>query len=131
MLIFGEKMLMSADVRMCVTWFIYFLDLLQVRYNCAKFHHCWICVTDIREGGPFCSPNPWAAPKMPIRNRVKVILLNNVQFSFFWKLILPSFCRFSHSHKKPKDSLETRAVLIEISMLCWNLPSGTKHRGSL
>ena len=35
------------------------------------------------------------------------------------------------SHKKRKYSLETRAVLIEISMLCWNLPSGPKHWGSL
>ena len=36
-----------------------------------------------------------------------------------------------HSHKKRKDSLETRTVLIEISMLYWNLQSGPKHRGSL
>ena len=28
-----------------------FLDLPWVRYNCAKFHHCRICVTDFREGG--------------------------------------------------------------------------------
>ena len=28
-------------------------------------------------------------------------------------------------------SLETRAVLIEIFMLCWNLPSGPKHHGWL
>ena len=51
---------------------MYFLDLLYVRYNCAKFHQCRICVTDFREGGPFCpSPHPWAAPKKPILNRVK------------------------------------------------------------
>ena len=37
----------------------------------------------------------------------------------------------NHSHKKQKDSLETWAVLIEISILCWNLPSNRKHRGSL
>ena len=34
----------------------------------------------------------------------------------------------NHSHKKRKDSLETRAVLIEIFMLCSNLPSSPKHR---
>ena len=28
-------------------------------------------------------------------------------------------------------SLETQAILIEISMLCWNLPSSPKHLGSL
>ena len=27
-----------------------FLDLLQVRYKCAKFHHCRICVTNFRKG---------------------------------------------------------------------------------
>ena len=68
---FRWKMLMSAELRGCVTWFIYFLDLLQVWYNCAKFHHCRICVTDLGKGGPFCHPHPWAAPKMPILNRVK------------------------------------------------------------
>ena len=47
-------MLMSAELKENVTWFIYFLDLLWVRYNCAKFHHCRICVTDFRDGGPFC-----------------------------------------------------------------------------
>ena len=35
-----------------------FLGLLWVRYNCAKFHLCWICVTDFREGGPFCHLPP-------------------------------------------------------------------------
>ena len=30
--------------------------------------------------------------------------------------------------KKRKDSLEIRAVLIEISMLSWDLQSGPKHR---
>ena len=37
----------------------------------------------------------------------------------------------NHSHKKQKDSLETRALQIEIFMLCWTLPSGPKHQGSL
>ena len=33
-----------------------------------------------------------------------------------------------YHHKKRKDSLETQAVLIEIFMLCWNLPSSRKHQ---
>ena len=37
----------------------------------------------------------------------------------------------SHSHKKQKDSLKTRAVHIKVCVLCWNLASGPKHRGSL
>ena len=32
-----------------------------------------------------------------------------------------------HSHKKQKYSLETQVVLIEISILCWNLLSSPKH----
>ena len=59
-------MLMSAELKGCVTWFIYFLDLLWVRYNCAKFHHCRICVTDFREGGNFWPPPP--IRKQPWKN---------------------------------------------------------------
>ena len=36
-----------------------------------------------------------------------------------------------HSLKKRRDSLETRAVYIEISLVSWNLPNGPKHRGSI
>ena len=67
-------MLMSAERKGCVTSFIYLLDLLWVRYNCAKFHHCKIYVTDFREGAflPLLPPlHPWAAPKKPILNKVK------------------------------------------------------------
>ena len=64
LLIFGEKMLMSAELKECVTWFIYFLDLLWVRYNCAKFHHCRICVTDSKEGA-FLSPTREQPQKTP------------------------------------------------------------------
>ena len=67
-------MLISGELKGCVTWFINLFDLLWVRYNCAKFHHCRICVRDFREGGPFWPPSPRhpsAAPKKPILNRVK------------------------------------------------------------
>ena len=49
LLIFIEKMLMSAELKRCVTWFIYFLDFLKVKHNCTKFHHCRIWATDFRE----------------------------------------------------------------------------------
>ena len=39
--------------------------------------------------------------------------------------------QWKHSHKKRKDILEKRAVLIEIFMLYQNLPSGPKHQGWL
>ena len=76
LLISGEKMWMSAELKGCVAWFIYFLNLLWVRYNCAKFEHCRICLTDFREGAflrgaPPPPPHPWAAPKKLILNRVK------------------------------------------------------------
>ena len=44
---------------------------------------------------------------------------------------LPLKLHWYHTHKKSKDSLETRAVLIEISMLCSTFLSGPKHRGPL
>ena len=52
-----------------------------------------------------------------------VFRLNRIAF-----LCYQVFNGFDHSHKKRKDSLETRAILIEISMLYWNLSSGSKHR---
>ena len=69
-----KKILMSAELKGCVKWFIYFLDFLWVRYKWVKFNHCRICVTDLREGGPFWPPHPWEALKKPILNRVKEIV---------------------------------------------------------
>ena len=48
-----KKMLLSAELKECITWFIYFLGLFPLRYNCAKFHYCRICATDFKERGPF------------------------------------------------------------------------------
>ena len=62
---FSWKMLMSTEIKECVTWFIYFLDLLQVRYNFAKFHHCRISVTGFREWclfGPPIREQPQKSP---------------------------------------------------------------------
>ena len=55
----SENMLMSAEHKEYVTWFIYFLD------------HYRICVTDFKEGGLSAPHHPWAAPKRPMLNRVK------------------------------------------------------------
>ena len=65
----SQKLLISAWFKGCVPWFIYFSNPFKVRYNCSSFHHCRICVTNFRDGA-FLSPHPWAAPKMPILNRV-------------------------------------------------------------
>ena len=53
MLISGDKMLMSVELKACVTRFIYFLDVFLTTCNFVKFHHCRVCVTDFREGEPF------------------------------------------------------------------------------
>ena len=58
LLISVEKLLMSAELIECHVNHN-FSDLFQVRYNCAKFHHCKICVTDFRKGEPF-----WPTPSV-------------------------------------------------------------------
>ena len=58
-MISGEKRGMSGDLHT-------YVDYLLVRYNCAMFHDCRICVTDLREGDLFTLLYPSAAPKRPI-----------------------------------------------------------------
>ena len=67
---FRWKIVMSAELKWCATWFIYFLDLLYARRNCTKFYHCRMCATNFREGWFFWSHPSWAALKNPILNRV-------------------------------------------------------------
>ena len=47
-----------------------------------------------------------------------------------WKSYSKNMCHFVYPSKQSQetDSLQTRAVLIEIFMVCWNLSSGSKHR---
>ena len=49
-----------------------FLNLPQVKYNCAKFYHCRICVTDLGRGAKKPPLHPWAAPEKPIWIGLKV-----------------------------------------------------------
>ena len=79
LLISVKKMLMSAELKGCVMSFTCSLDLLQIRYNCDKFHLCRIFVTDFMEVGLFASPSV-AAPKRPILNRVKLAVLKPSSF---------------------------------------------------
>ena len=55
------------------------------KVNCAKFYHCRICVTAIREGA-FLPPYPPAASKKPILSRVKVDVSNYATKSDFKNL---------------------------------------------
>ena len=76
-----KKMLMPAELKGFVTWFIYFLDLLWLRYNCAKFHHCKICVPDFMEGESFC-PHP---PSVSSPEKAHSELGPSIYFSaLFW-----------------------------------------------
>ena len=55
-----------------------------------------------------------------------------VKFTNFLRTpILENICERLLLTIVARNSLETRVVLIEIFMLCWNLPSGLKHRGWL
>ena len=49
--------------------FRFSLGITVLRYNCAKFQHCRIYVTDFMEE-EFASLHPWAAIKRPILSRV-------------------------------------------------------------
>ena len=72
----ADFQLKNADVsrthRMCHVIHIFRSSLGKV-YNCVKFHHYRICVTDFREGAFLAPPihASWAATKKPILNRIK------------------------------------------------------------
>ena len=100
-------MLIPAELRVCVTWFTYFSDPFQVKYDCAKFYHCRIYLTDFREEG-FLDPHPWAAPKMFILTTVKGLLMS--------KFALPdiTFNINFLSHFLPKHWFITLSMLSNI-----------------
>ena len=101
LLVSSEKMLMSAERNGCVRWLIHFLDLLWVRYKCAKFHHCRICVTYFREGGGLFGPppirkQPWKSPswiglKSDSFCWLTVLLSDYTVYKSFYLRILLSF----------------------------------------
>ena len=80
-------MLMSAELKGCVTWAIYFFS-----HNCAKFHHYKVCVTDFREREPF-----WAPIREQFQKRSSWIglrpneLFPRIFHRNFLKTILPKF----------------------------------------
>ena len=88
-----------------------FLNHLQVRYNCAKFHHCRICVTHFRAGdlfAPLTHPHSCAAPKMPILNRVKT--------GYYLELLFPETTKLLGSTKSniTKDENGEKVPYLEI-----------------
>ena len=98
---------MSAKLRGCVARFIYFLDLLQVRYNCAKFYHCRM--SHIIERGAFLNQqiclikyleneisNSTSLPKKKRDRGAKIIF--NLNSKTPEKLSLFTLYRYLHYH---------------------------------
>ena len=75
-----------------------FLDLLDVRYNCAKFHHCRICVTDFKEvgvgggGGGFLLP-PIHEQPLKDPSRIGLTRLQKQLWKNSLREPLKSFCQ--------------------------------------
>ena len=63
---------------------------------------------------------------------VHIVLNKLSEYKYFYiSKNITSYTLLHDSHKKREDSLGTRAILIEIFMLCWNLPSSPKLWGVL
>lgn len=86
---FRLKTLSSAILKMPVTWFTYFFNLIQLRYNCTNFYHCVICTAGFKRLGAFLPhpPQPWPAPKRPIW----IELMLNICGNFFFLRNFNSF----------------------------------------
>ena len=109
LLIPGEKLLMSVEIKMCVMWFIYSLNLFYVRYSCAKLHRCRICVTDFRERRDFCHPSPppnsWRDPNKSFLKGVNVNPSSSSGFfTYLFGLIL--ICNIFQSAQFSFNNLE-------------------------
>ena len=95
-------MLISAELKGCVTLFLHISNLLKVKYNCAKFHHFRICLTDFNERFSqilFCHSHPWAALKRSMLNRVMSFNVKHLLKSYYWKKMIFSKLRFSKLEK--------------------------------
>ena len=70
------------------------MDLLWIRYNCANFHHCIICVTDFREKGGLFGTPPSSFIPHPLHPSFKKVITNACSKSSNYtgfNLILPKF----------------------------------------
>ena len=76
MLVLGEKMLMSVELKGCVYMICMFFYLLWV-YNCAKFHNCRICVTDFREGAFLDHPSV-SSPENAHPEKLKITIFFHI-----------------------------------------------------
>ena len=98
-------MFLSAELKGCVMWSYSFFDLLLVRYNCAKFHHCRICVTDFLKGAFFPLPLPirkqhrknpsWIGLSQKRKRIFDIFLINFLQKLIFKLLTFKKFIFFN------------------------------------
>ena len=61
---------------------LYIFESSLGRYNCAKFHHCRICVTDFR-----VAHHRWAVPKRPIPKRANI--RSRYRFNIYYMSLNP------------------------------------------
>ena len=103
-LISGDKILISAKLKRCDTWFMYILNIHFVGYNFAKVHHCRLYVTDFRGGGGlFAFPLCEQSQKCPCWIGLRIILSKAGNFDWKWLKITKHICLISRS----KDCFQT------------------------
>ena len=98
-----------------------FLDLLQVSYNCAKFHHCRICVAVSMEGGlspdgPPPTSSVSKPRKRPILNRVKTYTPVGSKF-VFEKIKFKVLHYIQHDFIRQRSGLRTIRVACSVVLL--------------
>ena len=80
-----KKMLMLAESKVFVMWFICFLDLLEETYN-WQVSSLWDMLDRFWREGFFWSTHPWVAPKRSVLNRVKMDIKTNLCVTkFIWQ----------------------------------------------
>ena len=128
LLIFREKMLMSAELEGCFTWFIYFWIILRWGITVPSFISLGY-VWQILEKGTFLTPppfpllNPWAVQKRPILNSVERVN-EHISWKNWPKSSIHEFSRISWitnlSHIKTLRNLKSTCEVIMLSkVLDW------------
>ena len=93
---------MSAELKECGTLFICFLDLPEIRHNCAKIHHCRICATDFM-------PPSVSSPERSHLDRVKDGVIFTGKHRQSWKNISGKIEKSSKIRQDKKSLISTCA----------------------
>ena len=107
---------------MSVTWFICFLNLLYVKYNCAKSHHCRICVAYFKSRRDFLTPICEQPRKIPCWIGL-VAPLHPVSGISYCYLSVWKFWQISSKiWKFQANTLSYHEMIIRIGMICSKIP---------